>query len=573
MMKLNKHLFRVRSIWTSGFCALLLGGCGRGTDHRDKKVFTYNESDGIATLDPAFAKNRSIIWAVHQMYSTLVETDDKLNIVPCLARSWEVAADRRTWTFHLRNDVYFQDDAAFPGGKGRRLVAGDVVYSFNRILDPGTASSGAWIFHDRVDTGGEVVGNSASGATGAKLTEGAFEAVDDSTFRLRLIRPFNPILGLLTMPYCSVVPREAVQRYGKEFRAHPCGSGPFRFKSWEEGQTMILLKNDHYFERDSAGRRLPYLDAVKITFNNEKATEFLQFRQGQLDFINEIDPSFKDEVLTKRGQLKKEWEGKIVLSVYPQLNTEYFGILVDTTSDLVRNSPLRFLPVRQAINYGFDRRKMMLYLRNSLGLPAESGFIPAGLPCFDSTKVHGYHYDPAKARALLAGAGFPDGKGIPPVKLLTIPNYADFATFVARQLQDIGLDIEVEVVQKSLLLEETAESKALFFRGSWLADYPDAENYLSVFYSKNPAPPNYTRYSDPVFDKLYERALEETNDSVRYRLYREMDQRVIDAAPVVPIWYDEVVHLVNPRVKGFTPNALNLLELRRVEIVAPPGVR
>ena len=540
------------SIWRVGFCLLLLGGCGRGTDRTGKKVFAYNEVDGIATLDPAFAKNRSIIWAVHQLYSTLVETDDQLNIVPCLARSWEVGADRRTWTFHLRTDVYFQDDAAFHGGRGRRLVAADIVYSFNRLLDPATASSGAWIFHDRIDTGGG----------------GAFVAVDDSTFRLRLIRPFHPILGLLTMPYCSAVPHEAVDHYGKEFRAHPCGTGPFRFKSWEEEQTLILLRNDHYFEHDSAGRPLPYLDAVKISFNTEKAAEFLQFQQGELDFVNEIDASFKDEILNKRGQLKKDWEGKINLSVSPQLNTEYLGILMDTANDLVHHSPLRLLPVRQAINYGFDRRKMMLYLRNSLGLPAESGFVPAGLPSFDSTKVHGFHYDPAKARALLAAAGFPDGRGLPSIKLMTIPNYAEVATFVARQLQDIGMNIEVEVVQKSLLLEETAQSKALFFRGSWLADYPDAENYLSVFYSKNPAPPNYTRFHDPVFDRLYEQSLEETNDSARYRLYQEMDQRVIDAAPVVPVWYDVSVHLINPRIRGLAPNGLNLLELRRVDIVA-----
>ncbi|HVS97768.1 MAG TPA: ABC transporter substrate-binding protein [Puia sp.] len=581
MMKVTKHFLRLWSIWTSGFCLLLLGGCGPGAEHKGKKVFSYNESDNIATLDPAFAKNRSIIWAVHQLYSTLVETDDRLNIVPCLAKSWEVSPDRRTWTFHLRTDVFFQDDEVFPGGRGRRMVAGDVVYSLNRLLDPTTASSGAWIFHGRIDTSGgggsegPAVGNSGSrgrdGGVSGSPAGGAFAAVDDSTFRLRLIRPFNPILGLLTMPYCSVVPREVVERYGKEFRAHPCGTGPFRFKSWEEEQALILVKNEHYFERDSAGRQLPYLDAVKITFNNEKATEFLQFRQGQLDFINEVDASFKDEVLNKRGKLKKEWEGKIVLSVYPQLNTEYLGILVDTTSDLVKHSPLRLLRVRQAINFGFDRRKLMLYLRNSLGLPAESGFVPAGLPSFDSTKVHGYHYDPVRARALLAAAGFPDGRGLPPVKLMTIPNYADVATFLARQLQDIGMHIDVEVVQKSLLLEETAQSKALFFRGSWIADYPDAENYLSVFYSKNPAPPNYTRFSDPVFDRLYERALEETVDSVRYRLYHEMDQRVMDASPVVPVWYDEVVHLINPRVRGLTPNALNLLELRRVDVVAPPG--
>jgi oligopeptide transport system substrate-binding protein len=578
-MKVNKHLSTRQAIWTSGLGRLPLGGwffllllprgwsfllillvsCGPATNDQRKKVFNYNESDGIATLDPAFAKNRSIMWAIHQLYSTLVETDANLHFVPGLAKSWEVSNDRKTWTFHLRTDVFFHDDPAFPGGKGRRLTALDIVYSFNRLLDPSTASSGAWIFHDRIDTS-----QPAHNPGG-----GAFSAPDDSTFQLRLLRPFNPIFGLLSMEYCSAVPHEVVEKYGRDFRAHPCGTGPFRFKSWEEGQALILLKNDHYYEHDSTGRRLPYVDALKITFNDEKATEFLQFRQGELDFINEIDPSFKDEILTKRGALKKEWQDKIVLSVHPQLNTEYLGILVDSNNALVRTSPLREKAIRQAINYGFDRRKMILYLRNSLGLPAESGFVPAGLPSFDSTKVHGYHYDPEKARALLKSAGYPDGRGLPPVKLLTIPIYADFATFIARQLQDIGLHIDVEVVQKSLLLEETAQSKALFFRGSWIADYPDAENYLSVFYSRNPAPPNYTRYADPGFDRLYEQALQENNDTMRYRLYREMDQRVIDAAPVVPLWYDEVVHLINPRVRGLEANALNLLELRRVDVLTP----
>jgi len=538
---------------------LSIASCHTSTSHSGKTVFAYNESDGIATLDPAGAKNRSIQWAIHQLYNTLVETDDHLNFVPALASSWEVSADRKVWTFHLRNDVFFHEDPCFPDGKGRRLVAADIVYSFDRILDPATASSGAWIFHDRIDTAGATVANPAGHA---------FTAPNDTTFVLRLLRPFNPILGLLSMQYCSAVAHEAVEKYGKDFRSHPVGTGPFRFKSWEENQTLILVKNENYYERDSAGQRLPYLDAVKITFNDEAATEFLQFVQGQLDFVNNIDPSFKDEVLNKKGQLKKDWQGKIELSVVPQLNTEYLGILVDSTNDLVRSSPLRLRQVRQAMNLGFDRRKMMLYLRNSLGLPAESGFIPAGLPSFDSTVVHGYHYDPDRARALLAAAGYPGGKGLPPIRLLTIPIYGDFATFIARQLEDIGIPINVEIVQKSLLLEETAQSKALFFRGSWIADYPDAENYLSVFYSKNPAPPNYTRYNDPVYDRLYEAALQETNDSLRYRLYRQMDQRVIDAAPVVPLWYDVVVHLINPRVHGLVPNGLNMLELRRVRIAA-----
>ncbi len=552
-MKIENHPVRFWIKCISGLCLILMSAACRQTGRQHKAVFHYNESAGIATLDPAFAKNLSIIWAVHQIYNTLVETDSNLRIVPSLARSWNVSADRLIYTFHLRTDVFFQDNDAFPGGRGRKFNAGDVVYSFRRIVDKSTASSGAWIFNDRIDP------------------DHGFLALDDSTFQLKLLRPFNPVLELLSMQYCSVIAYEAVEKYGKDFRSHPCGTGPFQLKSWEEGQDMILLKNEHYFEKDSTGRRLPYLDAVKISFFDNKATEFLLFRQGQLDFVNEIDASFKDEVLNKKGALKKDWKGKIVLSRHPQLNTEYLGILVDSSLDLVAHSPLRIKKVRQAINYGFDRRKMMMYLRNSVGIPAESGFIPAGLPSFDSSKVKGYHYDPAKARQLLAEAGYPDGKGMPSIKLSTVAIYADLASFIARELEEIGIHIQVDVLQKSLLLEETAKSEALFFRGSWLADYPDAENYLSVFYSKNPAPPNYTRYRNPAFDALYEQSLIENNDSVKYDLYRRMDQLVVNDAPVVPLWYDEVIHLVNTRVQGFAPNGLNLLELRRVRFSNDTG--
>jgi peptide/nickel transport system substrate-binding protein len=138
--------------------------------------------------------------------------------------------------------------------------------------------------------------------------------------------------------------------------------------------------------------------------------------------------------------------------------------------------------------------------------------------------------------------------------------------FIARQLEEIGLRVQVEIVQKALLLDMTSNSRALFFRGSWIADYPDAENYLSVFYSKNPAPPNYTRYNNPEFDAIFERALSELNDSLRYKLYQQADQVMINDAPVVPLWYDKLVHLVQPGVSGFDPNPLNLLELRRTRI-------
>lgn len=527
-------------------CGLLISCYNK--NKKERNIFHYNETTGIASLDPAFAKNQSIMWVIHQLYNTLVEVDQHLNIVPSLAKSWDVSPDRLTWTFHLRNDVFFHDDPAFANGKGRKLTAADVAYSFYRIMDKETASPGSWIFNRKVDS------------------LQPFKAIDDSTFQLRLIRPYNPILGILSMQYCSIVPKEAVEKYGKDFRRHPVGTGPFQLVAWEEGQAVVMKKNPNYFEKDSSGHRLPYIDGIKISLYDSKATEFLLFREKQLEFINDIEASFKDEVLTKMGTLRKEWEGKIVLQTHPYLNIEYLGILVDSTNELVKNSPMRFKKIRQAINYGFDRRKMILYLRNSLGTPAESGFVPLGLPSFDSTIVKGYTYNPAKSKELLAEAGFPDGKGLPVVKLLTIPIYSDMADFIAKQLGEVGIPVQVEVIQKSLLLDMTANSKALFFRGSWIADYPDAENYLSVFYSKNPAPPNYTCYKNPQFDQLFEKALTENNDSIRYGLYRQADQLMMRDAPVVPLWYDEVVRFVQPYVKGFEPNALNLLELRRVKL-------
>ena len=517
------------------------------SDKRSENVFHYNEQTGIASLDPAFAKNQSIMWAVHQLYNTLVEVDSQLNIVPSLAKRWEISPDKTTYTFYLRNDVVFHNDGCFANGKGRAMTAKDVEYSFNRIVDKSTASPGSWIFNGKIDT-----------------TNG-FKAIDDTIFQLRLIKPYQPILGILSMQYSSIVPREAVEKYGTDFRRHAVGTGPFQFVAWEEGQAMVMKKNSNYFEKDENGVRLPYLSGIKISFFDSKATEFLLFRQKKLDFINDIDASFKDEVLTKKGTLRNEWQKKIQLQTHPYLNIEYFGILVDTTQPLLKNSPLASKKIRQAINYGFDREKMVLYLRNSLGIPAQSGFVPAGLPSFDSMKVKGYIYNPELSRKLIREAGFTN-QTIPTIKLQTIPIYSEIASYVARQLEEVGFKIQVDVVQKSLLLDLTSNSKTPFFRGSWIADYPDAENYLSVFYSKNPAPPNYTRYKNPRFDALFEKAITETNDSLRYQLYQQADQLMMEDAPVVPLWYDVVVHLVQPNVRGFPANALNLLELRRVQM-------
>jgi len=223
--------------------------------------------------------------------------------------------------------------------------------------------------------------------------------------------------------------------------------------------------------------------------------------------------------------------------------------------------------VRQAINYGFDRVKMMRYLRNNIGIAGTAGFVPAGIPWFDQKQVGGYYYDPAKAMHLLGKAGYPGGKGLPPITLTTNASYLDLCKFIQSQLGEIGITIKIDVTPPATLREMIAQSKVSFFRGSWIADYPDAENYLSLFYTPNfcPAGPNYTHFSLPSFDKLYQESMKVTNDSLRGLMYMQMDKLLIEEAPAVVLYYDEVLRFSQKNISGLGSNPLNLLNLKNVK--------
>ena len=508
---------------------LLLTACA-GHSHDDKMIFRYNESAGIATLDPAFAKDQSIIWPCRQLYNGLVELDTALQVQPSIAKSWDISPDGLTYTFTLRNDVYFHSNELFAPDSTRRVVASDFVYSFGRITDPGVASPGAWVLAEVVST----------------------EAPNDSTFVVRLKQPFAPFLSLLGMVYCSVVPHEVVEHYGKDFRSHPCGTGPFRFQYWKEGVKLVLRKNPAYFESG-----LPLLDAVAVTFIVDRQTVFLEFVKGNLDFMNSLDASYKDELLNPDGTLRDKYAGRITMVSTPYLNTEYLGFNMDEVMDV---------RLRQAINYGFDRRKMMRYLRNNIGEPGVYGFIPRGLP--GSAREPIYEYNPARARQLMAEAGHPGGKGLPRLRLSTTDNYLDLCKYIQQQLGLLGFDVQVDVNPPAALREHIAQGKTAWFRGSWVADYPDAENYLSLFYSPNRAPagPNYTHFSNKQFDRLYMQARSCPDPVRREGLYRQLDSLVMQQAPVMVLYYDQILHFTHPGVSGLRSNAMNNLDLRHVRI-------
>lgn len=524
----------------------LFTSCSQNENKLIQNIFRYNESKGISTLDPAFAKSQVLIWPTNQLYNGLVQMNNKLKVKPSIARYWEINDSGTIYTFILRKDVFFHNNKVFKSDTSRLVTAYDFEYSLNRIIDPKTASPGTWIFN-QVKTDG-------------------IKAINDSTLQIKLKNPFPAFLGLLSMQYCSVIPKEAVDFYGPDFRNHPVGTGPFQFKYWKEGEKLILTKNPNYFEKDANGNPIPYLDAIAISFINDKQSEFLEFLKGNLDFISGLNAANKDELITRNGNLSPKYQNKIQIINQPYLNTEYLGFLVDSSKYKDKASAVLNKKIRQAINYGFDRKKMMKYLRNNIGYPANSGFIPKGLPPFNDA-ISFYNYNPDKTRKLLIEAGYPNGTGLKPIKLTTTADYLDLCEYIQQQLSVFGIQLEIDINTGATFREMVANSKLEFFRGSWIADYPDAENYLALFYSKNHSPngPNYCQYSNKEYDYLYEKALLETNDSLRYTIYNRMNKIIMDDAVVVPLYYDEVIRFVNKNIINFEGNPMNLLNLKQVK--------
>ncbi len=545
----------IKTVKLVAFCLLICVFTTTCTDSQSDKdhrtVFNYNEMAGVSSLDPASASNTEVIWPVNQLYNGLVQLDDSLKLSPCIAKRWTVSEDGLTYTFVLRNDVFFHNNACFEKGKGRKVVAKDFVISFNRLYDAKVSSALSLLANiDRTE----------------KTSYKGFLALNDSTFEIYLKEPFSAFLNVLTMKYFSVVPFEAIDFYGQDFRRNPVGTGPFKFKLWEEGTKLVLLKNENYFEFDGKNR-LPYLDAVTISFVKDRETAFMELLNGKYDMLSGADAFNINEVLDKNGNLKPIYQEKFDLQKQTFLKTDYLGILVDENIDIVKKSPLRIKALRKAINYGFDRVKMVKYFRNNIGYPATAGFIPNGMPSFNQNIVKGYSYDPEKVRQLLIEAGYPEGKNLPEITLHTTDNYSEQTEFIQSQLADNHIKVKISVDKPVVLRQAVASCEYNLFKKSWVGDYADEENFMSLFYSKNFAPigSNYTHYKNPDFDILFEKAIKEQNQVTKNTLYQQMDQMLIDDAPIVPLYYDQVIRLVHKNIIGLTTNPMNLLNLKLVK--------
>lgn len=509
------HILKKASFIGGFFIAaqLLLTSCVH-EDHSDKMVFRYNEPAGIPTLDPAFARDKSTIWAVGQLYEGLFTLDENNEVQTALVKHYEVSGG--SYTFYLR-EAYFHS--------GRRITSSDVKFSFDRLKDPAIASPGAWVL-ERV-----------KGIT----------ALNDSTLQIELTEPFAAFPSLLTMPYCAVV--DSVAANSGKLATEAGGSGPFKFHKWHYGEKLILHKNENYWRRDKKGQPLPYLDGISVSFLPDQQSAFLEYLVGSFDLLPNIDPSFKDDLLTKEGKLQARYASAHVLERSPFLNTEF--LLFNAEAELPHE-------LRWAINAGIDRVQMMQLLRSGIGRPATGGVIPYGLPGYADGV--GITYQPDSVRALLESID-----ELPELTLTTVANYRDICEFVQGSLGQLGWSIAVDIVPSATLRSEKSAGTLDFFRASWIADYPDAENYALLFASamKAPAGPNYSRYSNEEYDQLYEQLMVAT-DSAKTEIASRADSLLMSDAACVPLYYDEVVRVFPEGVQGLKTNALNALLLNEV---------
>lgn len=465
-------------------------------------------------LDPARAVTVTDGAACALVYSGLLRPDQSGRPVPDLAEAWEVSDDGRCYTFHLRRGVLFHD--------GSELDSGDVVYSFQRILDPAVGSSRAWVL-DGIDGAREFLAGRAEGVRG-------LEALDRWTVRITLAEPLAHFPALLCMPAAYVVCPEAVERLGGDFGHRPVGTGPWMLEEWREGIGMTFVANAGYF-----GDR-PRLDRLAYRFIPDPATRQAEFEAGNL------------EVLGLTEENVEHFARHPVYSSYlvkrPELAVVYVALNCD-------KPPLDNVLVRRALNHAVDRRAILEAIRPGRYVLAD-GSIPPGLAGHRST-WKGYAYDPALARSLLAEAGYPDG-----LDLDLYIRSGGLSMFAAEpiqaQLAGVGVRVRIVQLEAQAFLAATGDTgnpDAVLM--SWVADYADPENFLFPLFSgrNGPAAGNTARFADPVVDRLLAAMHGEPNPSRRAVLAQAAERAIFEQAPWIPLFFPVDIVVCQPTVRGY----------------------
>ncbi|HCQ29230.1 MAG TPA: hypothetical protein DIU39_03025 [Flavobacteriales bacterium] len=573
----NNYVIKTKNIMKKGkililsFVTALLAGCGVDNNTSDtaadnENIETSNklqlggelhvsEMELNPIIDPIALVDAHTEHVSSQIFDGLVAYDPKdLSIKPAVAESWDVSEDGKTYTFHIRKGVYFHDDVCFENGKGRELTANDVLYTLKRICfnDPENSAFsvvakdvivGANDFYKKSDMDADL--------EGVKL-------IDDYTIQITLEKPNDNILNLLAASYSGIVAKEAVEMYGHQ---QIVGCGPFILADRNE-EHWVLEKNPNYYLKDDKGNQLPYLDKVIVNIIPSKQEDLKQFNNDAIDILVGLPASSVKKMVQENIEGFENKPPKYILERVPLMATHYleFNII---------DKPLDNKYLRQAINYAINREKIVSdILKGEAYGEGYHGITPPAFNGYKTNSIVGYNFNPERAKELLAKAGYPDGKGAPKIKLELNRGGAKniaIALEVQKQLQSVlNLNIETEAVSLAQKIKDEKLMRSEIFQTAWIADYPDPTSFLIMFYGKivpkdrnTPSYPNYSRYQNPKFDELFEKAQNTKDKKERYKLLLQAEQIMIEDAPVAVLYYDERFVLIKSNVHQFFPNPMD----------------
>jgi len=494
-----------------------------------------------------------------------------LSLMNGIAEGYNVDPTQTIYTFKLRKGVLFHDDPSFKDGKGRELSAEDIKYCFTLLCTQNINNQGFSVFQNILKGANEYYAATANNQKPSFEVEG-IKVIDPYTIQFTLIEPNSVFLYNLARPFTFIFPKEAYEKYGLEMRNKAVGTGPFRIASIEDDISIILKKNENYYGMDSAGNKLPFLEAIKIKFIKDKKTELLEFKKGNLDMMYRLPTEHIIEILEDASNKKGDY-GQYQLQQTPEMMTHCLSFLNSGKIFKDKN-------IRKAFSFAIDRERIREYVLEGEGYAAAIyGITPVDIfKNYNVKEIKGYDLNPDSARYYLKKGGFANGKDFPKVKLelhSDAERNVKVAEEVQRQLKDnLGITIELEIVQFAQLVENMQAGKCEFFRVGWGADYPNPESFLWFFYGKNvpkdptaPSYPNMMRYVNPEFDMHYEAGLKAKSEEEAYKHFMQAEKIMIQDAPAIFLWYDEGYRLVQSYVKDFPNNSMQYRDFSTVYMV------
>ena len=529
-------------------------------------MFKMNISGEIRSIFPLNLMDASAFNLMNQVYEGLVRFDASGNhIVPALAESYTVDPDGLVYTFHLRKGVRFHDDGVFDHGKGREVKAEDVAFCLSQLLTPSEYNRMSAFLVDLIRDGRAYYNRGGAKSKTGNLPAG-IRVINDYTIEIELMHATPNFLTILTHSCCWIYPKELLS-YEDGINNWCIGTGPFRARLIKMNEVVILERNQHYWMTDSSKRSLPYLDAVRCNFIQSESEQLRYFKAGYIDLIFNAPIA---QLSALEAERDSDPNVNFEIRTYPGLCIEYYGF--QNRGKLFSDER-----IRKAFNYAINRRYIVDQILKGNADPAIHGFVPPGMPGYLADAVHGYTYQPDSAQFLLAEAGYPDGKGFP-VLSIQIDDGDEIVMAVAESVQRmlsrvLNITIELSILPRSRHYEEVEEGKVDLWRDRWVADYPDAENFLKLFHGKlvpedsvKSSYLNSVRFKDMMFDHYFEESMSSVDPEERRKLMVAADEVIIDHAAVLPLYYPRWTWLVDTRIHNLEVNGMGHLDLRKVYI-------